>query len=72
MNLFDACGVPLSSGSHASIDRYETGIGMLLGRPGDPHATVTEALAEDPDFVMSHCLRVALLIISTDKQEKRR
>ena len=67
MSLFDACGVPLSSGTRASVDRYETAIGMLLGRPGDPQAEVAAALAEDPHFVMGYCLRAALLILSADE-----
>ena len=67
MSLFDACGVPLSSGNRAAIDRYETAIGMLLGRPGEPQAEVAAALAEDPHFVMGHCLRAALLILSADE-----
>jgi tetratricopeptide (TPR) repeat protein len=67
MNLFDACGVPLSSGNRASIDHYETAIGMLLGRPGDPQGAVAAALAEDPRFVMGHSLRAAVLILSADE-----
>jgi len=67
MNLFDACGVPLSAGSRASIDRYEAAIGMLLGKPGDPDATITAALAEDPHFVMGYCVRAAMLIMSADE-----
>jgi tetratricopeptide (TPR) repeat protein len=67
MNLFDACGVPLSSGNRASIDHYETAIGMLLGRPGDPQGAVAAALAEDPRFVMGHCLHAAVLILSADE-----
>jgi hypothetical protein len=59
MSLFDACGVPLSNGNSLSIDRHEAAIGMLLGRPGDPSATVAAALAEEPHFVMGHCLRAA-------------
>jgi len=67
MNLFDACGVPLSAGSRASIASCEAAIGMLLGRPGDPEAAITAALAEDPHFVMGYCLRAALLIMSADE-----
>ena len=40
---------------------------MLLGRPGDPEAEVAEALAEDPRFVIGHCLRAAVLILSADE-----
>jgi tetratricopeptide (TPR) repeat protein len=68
MNLFDACGVPLSTGSRASIDRHEAVIGMLLGKPGDPSATVTAALAEEPHFVMGYCLRAGLLIMAADEE----
>ena len=67
MSLLDACGVPLSTGDRASIDHYEVAIGMLLGRPGDPEAEVAAALAEDPRFVMGHCLRAAVLILSADE-----
>jgi tetratricopeptide (TPR) repeat protein len=67
MSLFDACGVPLSNGSRLSIDRHEAGIGMLLGRPGDPNATVSAILAEEPHFVMGHCLRAALLVMAADE-----
>lgn len=67
MNLVDACGVPLSTGKRASIDRYETAIGMLLGRPGDPRSAIAAALAEDPHFLMGHCLRAAVLILSADE-----
>jgi tetratricopeptide (TPR) repeat protein len=70
MNLFDACDVPLSSGNRASIDRYETAIGMLLGKPGDPNATITATLAEDPHFVMGYCLRAALLIMAADEERE--
>ncbi|MBE0613285.1 MAG: tetratricopeptide repeat protein [Burkholderiales bacterium] len=67
MNLFDACGVPISTGNRASIDRYEAAVGMLLGRTGDPQAEVAAALAEHPQFVMGYCLRAAVLIMSTDE-----
>jgi tetratricopeptide (TPR) repeat protein len=70
MNLFDACGVPLSSGSRTSIDRYEAAIGMLLGQPGDPNATIAAALAEEPHFVMGYCLRAALLITAADEERE--
>ena len=68
MSLFDACGVLLSAGSRASIGRHEAAIGMLLGQPGDPSATVAAALAEDPHFVMGYCLRAALLIMAADEE----
>jgi tetratricopeptide (TPR) repeat protein len=67
MELLDACGVPLSSASRAAIDHHEAVIGMLLGRPGDPEAEVAAALADDPRFVMGHCLRAAVLILSADE-----
>lgn len=70
MNLFDACGVPLSSGSRTSIDRYEAAIGMLLGQPGDANAMIAAALAEEPHFVMGYCLRAALLIAAADEEQE--
>jgi tetratricopeptide (TPR) repeat protein len=70
MRLVDACGVPLSSASRVSIDHHEAAIGMLLGRPGDPEGAVAAALAEDPRFVMGHCLRAAALILSADEAKE--
>jgi tetratricopeptide (TPR) repeat protein len=67
VSLFDACGAPLSTGSHASIDRHEAVMGMLLGQPGDLNAAVAALLADDPDFIMGYCLRAALLILSADE-----
>src|SRR5690606_37654956 len=33
----------------------------------DPLATIDAAIADDPDFVMGHCFRAGLFLISTEK-----
>ena len=67
MQLKDCRGVPVSSRSHASLDRYEVAVELLHGYYGDPLAVIDQALVEDPAFVMGHCLRAALMITTTDR-----
>lgn len=67
MALKDCRDVPVSTGSRTSLDRYETAVHLLHGYYGDPLATIDRALEEDPEFVMGHCLRAALMVMSTEK-----
>lgn len=66
MNLEDCRGVPVSTTSRTSLDRSETAIELMLGFSGDPLAIVDKAVAEDPSFVMGHCLRASLLLSTFD------
>lgn len=67
MGLKDCRGVPVSTQSRASLQRYEAAVELFHGYYGDPLAIIDRALAEDPDFVMGHCLRAALMLTSSDK-----
>ncbi|MET0166243.1 MAG: tetratricopeptide repeat protein [Vicinamibacterales bacterium] len=67
MRLVDSRGVPLSTEKPASLAGYENALEMLHGHCGDPLATINEALANDPEFVMGHCLRAALLAMSAEE-----
>jgi len=67
MALKDCRDVPVSTGNRVSLDRYETAVHLLHGYYGDPLAAIDRALEEDPEFVMGHCLRAALMVMSTDK-----
>lgn len=66
MALKDCRGNPVSATSRTSLDRLETATELLHGFSGDPLAVVDKAIAEDPTFVMGHCLRASLLLSALD------
>ncbi len=55
--LDDIRGLPTTVSSRKALDLYEKALVQLHSYKGDPVATVDEAIAEDPEFVMAHCLR---------------
>jgi tetratricopeptide (TPR) repeat protein len=65
--LTDKRGVPVSTANRRSLDRLEQASDLYHGFYGDPLATIDNALKEDPDLVMGHCLRAGLLMTKTDK-----
>lgn len=67
MSLEDRFGAPVSAGRRASVDRLDRAAHLLLGFFADPLAEIDAALAEDPDFVMGHCFRAGLHLISSEK-----
>lgn len=67
MALKDVRGLPVSTASRAALDKYETAATLLNGYFADPLAAIDAALAEDPGFVMGHCFRAALFMISTER-----
>lgn len=67
MALRDVRGVPFSTAHSRSLERYELALQKLHGYRPDPLAVITDALAEDPAFVMGHCFRAALLLTTTEK-----
>ena len=67
MALRDCRDVPVSTGNRTSLDRYEGATQLLHGYYGDPLAAIDRALEEDPEFIMGHCLRAGLMVMSTDK-----
>lgn len=67
MGLIDSRGVPVSTASRAALDRYEAAAGKLHSYVRDPLAEIEAALAEDPGFVMGHCLRGTLMALATEK-----
>ncbi|WP_119462795.1 tetratricopeptide repeat protein [Rhodospirillaceae bacterium SYSU D60014] len=67
MALHDKRGVPVSTESRESLDRLETATELLLGYFADPLAAIDEALAENPAFVMGHCFRAGLFLISSER-----
>jgi tetratricopeptide (TPR) repeat protein len=67
MSLKDVRGLPVSTSNARSLERYERAANLTVSYFVDPLAAIDEALAEDPDFVMGHCLKAGLLIMSTEK-----
>lgn len=67
MALRDCRDVPVSTSNRTSLDRYEAAAQLLHGYYGDPLAAIDRALEEDPEFIMGHCLRAGLMLLSTEK-----
>ncbi len=67
MPLTDCRGVPVSSDNAQALARLEEAHDLFLGYFNDPLAPVEEALAEDPTFVMGHCYRAGLHVISSER-----
>ncbi len=66
--LHDLRGVPVSSGSPAALDRYETALRQFQSYTGDPVGTIEGALAEAPDFVAGHLFRALVLYTIAEKK----
>ncbi|MET0852193.1 MAG: tetratricopeptide repeat protein [Candidatus Rokuibacteriota bacterium] len=64
----DARGVPVSTGDAATLDRYETALRQFQSYVGDPIATLDEALAHAPDFVLGHVVRSTCLLTMTERR----
>jgi tetratricopeptide (TPR) repeat protein len=67
MALRDCRDLAVSTRNRVSLDRYEAALHLLHGYYGDPLAAIDRALEEDPEFVLGHCFRAALMVMSTDK-----
>jgi hypothetical protein len=67
MSLMDCRDVPVSTGNVDSLARYETALTLLNGYFLNPLEEVEAALADDPDFVMGHCLRGGMMAVATEK-----
>jgi tetratricopeptide (TPR) repeat protein len=67
MNLKDSRGLPVSTSTHAALEKYELAVGQTLGYFGNPLATLDEALAEDADFGAAHALRADLAVMSSEQ-----
>ncbi len=67
MGLTDCRGMPVSTTNRASLAALERATSLTVSYFLDPMAEVERALAEDPDFIMGHCLRAAMAVMSTEK-----
>ncbi len=64
--MLDSWGVPTTGHSKQGLGLYEEAICLFLAYRRDPLKLVDQALTEDPDLVMAHCLRAILFLLSTD------
>ena len=62
----DARGLRISTGDARSIEATDRAIDISL-RYGNPFPVLDEAIARDPGFAFGHCLKAALLVMSTDR-----
>ena len=67
MNLTDRLGNPVSCRNRIALDLYDQAVTQLNFYRTDPIATIDEALALDPAFVMGHCFKAGLLATTTEK-----
>lgn len=63
----DPRGVPVSCANRTALDFYETALGQYQSYVGDPIATIDQALAEAPDFVLGHLFRAIVLMTFTEQ-----
>src|SRR5512145_3201749 len=67
MNLKDRRGLEVSSRNPDSVERFEQALDLTTSYFVDPLATINEALTQDPEFAMGHCLRAALGVMSSER-----
>ena len=67
MALSDIRDVPTSAANWASLDALEIALDESLGMRRDPLATLDRILSADPGFVLGHCLRAELQLLTTER-----
>lgn len=67
MSLLDCRGLAVSTHNRKSLQAYEQALELSASYFLDPLAVIESALEEDPSFATGHCLRAALMIMTTDK-----
>ncbi len=64
----DARGVPVSTDSPKALVAYETALTQFQSYFGDAVATLDAALAEQPDFVLGHLFKAAVLTTTSERR----
>jgi tetratricopeptide (TPR) repeat protein len=67
MSSTEVRDVPVSTTHADSLAALEQATTLAASYALDPLARIERALAEDTDFVMGHCVRAALAVMSTEK-----
>jgi tetratricopeptide (TPR) repeat protein len=66
--LQDLRGEPVSAASDQALSAYETALTQFHSYTGDPLATIDAALANDPEFVLGHLLKVFALYTTSEQR----
>jgi tetratricopeptide (TPR) repeat protein len=67
-SLADARGVPLTAAGASTVDLFEVALLQYQTYVGDVVATLDEALARDPEFVLGHVMRATVLATLTERR----
>ena len=67
MKLKDQFGNPVSVRNRIALDLYDHAVTQLAFYRADPIATIDEAIAVDPGFIMGHCFKAGLLATTTER-----
>jgi len=67
MKLTDSRGLAVSSRNSAALERFELAALLTHGYFGNPLAVIDEALTEEPDFALGHCLKADLAVMSSER-----
>ncbi len=68
MKTRDARGLAVTAGQAASVEGYERALELFNGYYADPLAEIDRVLGEEPDFLMGHALRAALMLTSSERR----
>ncbi|MBC7778693.1 MAG: tetratricopeptide repeat protein [Proteobacteria bacterium] len=66
--LTDSRGIAVSTTSTVALEAYETALTQFHSFHGDPLATIDEALAADPEFVLGHLFKACVLSTLSERR----
>lgn len=64
----DARGVPVSGADAAALASYEAALRSYQTFVGDPVATIEQAIARKPDFILGHLMRAGVLTTAAERR----
>jgi hypothetical protein len=67
MKLTDQLGNSVSARNRIALDLYDHAVTQFAFYRTDPIATIDEALAIDPTFIMGHCFKAGLLATTSER-----
>jgi hypothetical protein len=67
MNLKDQLGNSVSVHNRLALDLYDHAVTELAFYRANPIATIDEAIALDPGFIMGHCFKAGLLATTSER-----
>ena len=67
MKFADQFGNAVSTRNRTALDLYNQAVAQLAVYRSDPLATIDQALAAEPDFIMGHCFKAGLLATTSER-----